>query len=649
MKKIAEPLVKIAVEISGAEVGSLRSFGADRLAHLVGEPVWKPSVPHFGQLKRAKHLEDCYPEPNYKDVVGRVRTEKQNQRAQNRPNGQGEPFYSQSEIEHFTALGSEAFIFLHVDEGVPKGVIVLGHRDKSHFDPKAARDTGQSPLQILQFCKWLFDSLYVLADLVQDRGVKADLLREVAKCLPEIAAAPTLQAFARALLTVMTCGQGFQFERALFFWLDRRQLPAVCKGAVGGIDHSWPQQRIPIGTKWDKKPLSEFVHEAILYPVPGDVVGDVPDPLYHLTYDSLTFRATDGGVIGEMLQNPPSDGSARKLTNSDPFISRIRREMPGVFINDHHNEYFAFPLRPLGVDENEVLGFVICDLTFRPQAHSPGLGFPDLTLCGFVCNLIARLRQAAESNELLLYMLQALPYVRHGAPKLHDVHENLVNLVSRLRSEFEGVLDRTILDRIDVQLKVLGEVKRDYAIARKLAEGHRDLQPRDAVEDLDPWLSGLCRHAEELFENLTCRVNSCGVREAIRIRPETLESILMGIMQNASEHGRDDTSTPISVTFDVAYVKVPQSGQYLTPRCCISVCNNGKSISEQYKDFLFCDDVSSASHNGRGTGLSTGRLQAKAYGGDVFLLSHDPVRFDVVLEPLCLRQTAVADTVELAD
>jgi hypothetical protein len=48
---------------------------------------------------------------------------------------------------------------------------------------------------------------------------------------------------------------------------------------------------------------------------------------------------------------------------------------------------------------------------------------------------------------------------------------------------------------------------------------------------------------------------------------------------------------------------------------------------------LFCDAVSTSMGDGHGTGLSSARQVAKAYGGDVVFVSPNPVRFGVVLEP----------------
>jgi signal transduction histidine kinase len=67
-------------------------------------------------------------------------------------------------------------------------------------------------------------------------------------------------------------------------------------------------------------------------------------------------------------------------------------------------------------------------------------------------------------------------------------------------------------------------------------------------------------------------------------------------------------------------------------RLLLQIENDGRAIPEDIVPFLFSDGVST-NMEGHGTGLSSARQIAKAYGGDVIFLSANPVRFGVILEP----------------
>ncbi len=625
LEKIAEPLIQIAVQLSGAEVGSLRFLAFDDYLHLVGEPVW--TVPEFNTIPKFKHCGDCHPGDEFAEVVAWRRDRTLDAVAARRRRGDGSPLYTPDELGHFEALGSEAFIFLYTKEGKPKAVIVLGHRDANHFDP----EVNPANISLLKLNYWLFNAFYMLADLVQDRVEKAKVLREIATSLPEIAGAPSLLAFARAVLTVLTCGQGFGFERALFFWMEGRELPAKCVCAVGGVDRNWPTQRIPIGQHYDNRPLAEFIQNAIRYPAPGTNPIDVPDPLFPLACgdDPLMFRQEDGGKIADMLANPHSDGHAVKLRNDDPWIARIRHERPGIFINESHKEYFAYPLLPLGDGKPRVMGFVICDLTFRPQPHLPGLGFPDLNMAGFVVNLIARFRQAAESHDLLLYMLAALPHLRHSAPDLLNVAENLTKLLQRV-----DVTDSDLKSRIQEQLEALTEAATGIGHARDLAEGHGQLKAENAVANLGAFLESFCEETQQRHPQLKCHFDASAHPGGASIKPESLSSILGCLANNAAQHGPINAGDEIALTLCVKVETVPEKLGKTSSRVVIYVEDNGRPIPEWFAKFIFCDRVSSSESDGHGTGLSSARLQAKAYGGDLLLDSANPVRFCLVLQPL---------------
>src|SRR2546423_619470 len=156
---------------------------------------------------------DCHPN-DITGVVGWKRHEQLNESAAGRRRQDGGNFYIEEELQHFSWLKSEAIVPLFVtSDGVPKAIIVLG-------DPSPEKlDDHSEAVAKLRKLHLLLDTFYKLADLLADRTEKAERLSRLARVLPLMMTANSRLAFQRAICTLLTCREGFGFDRAMLFWL----------------------------------------------------------------------------------------------------------------------------------------------------------------------------------------------------------------------------------------------------------------------------------------------------------------------------------------------------------------------------------------------------------------------------------------------
>lgn len=628
-ERVMTELAAIARELTDADVAYCRTSAFDETLHLSSDVIWGFGAESEGTVPQVKHRDDCLSSLDRIEV--RPVTADLQRRAERRVTTNGQPFYTPSDLKHLDWLASEAFIPLIVSQGaqreVAKAVIALGSGSRNHFDERR--------LELLQAYWGFFNSAYSLADLVQDRVEKARLLAKIASVLPHIADASSLDAFCRAICTLLTAGEGFGFDRALVFWMNNYALPAECRMAVGGSDVDWPARRTVVDEAFRHGTLSDYIRDSLEHPVPGTGVCNLSDPLFAAVREGtgLFFRETDEGAIKEIIER--GGLPCERITSNDPWINRIRDEQPGIFISPH-DEYFVFGLRPLESKAGaQLLGFVIADLAYRPQRHRPGAGFPDLQMTALVLNIVSGLWQFRQRAESYFHVLTALPILQHSAPSLSMAVDGLNMSIQRLRSLVENSNPKLHESFADVDrwgAKLL-KISEDFEYAKEVVAGLRDRHGAEIVDDLLEILKECCEHAQKRFEGTAfVRLGSVEHDGAVRIPRNLLESILYCLIDNACTHGATHCDEPIQVTVSARVLVVPEPGIGESKRVLIEVENDGAPISEPLSPYLFIDRISTSSTRGRGTGLSTARLQAKAYGGDVILRSANPVCFAVVLD-----------------
>ena len=117
--------------------------------------------------------------------------------------------------------------------------------------------------------------------------------------------------------------------------------------------------------------------------------------------------------------------------------------------------------------------------------------------------------------------------------------------------------------------------------------------------------------------------------------PHLLASILTCLIDNAKQ-ARDKVRDHVCITVRTKLISVPEAKDKVQSRVQIDIENDGPPISPDLAPYLFVNRVSTHvdGTNHRGSGLSSARLQAQAFGGDVILLSPNPVNFAVILEPV---------------
>lgn len=611
---VTHDLADLAREITGAEVAYCRNVGHNEALELRTEPIWAPNVVSVGEIPKRKHREDC--RCPFNRIDGGPRPRRLDDEAAQRKDSDGRPFYSQSELKHFAWLGSEAFIPLGITDDVPAAIIVLAHHDADHF--------SEARLELLRRIWGLFRALHQLGDTHEERANRVVLLQRVAQVLADFGAAPTLPVFHRAICTLLTCKSGFNFDRAFVFWMENNELPAECTMVVGGRSPDWAERRKAVGEYFKSGSLFEYIRYVFQYPVPGDGPCAVKDPLFEEICNSnspLYFRADDGGQIREMIDSAGhTPGGVPKLSNADAWISKIRSDRVEIF-ESRHNEYFLFPLRPFGVDNGApLLGFVIADLPYRAKPHTPGNDFPDLEMAAMVLRLIAGLWQHRQNSMSLVYMLAALPILRHGAPRLSQGFERLER----------AIRDGSAKEAVEARLVDLADCKDNICLASDMIDNMRGVQGIKMVEGVADDVRGLCGQFELRHSGrLECVLGPVEYDGGVFIPQEMLRSILTCLVDNAVRHNSQDR--PLRVEIRVRKVSVPVVNGGSEYRIQIEVENDGTPIAVEER-YIFLPGVTTGDAKGRGVGLSSARIQANAFGGDVVVLSRSPVCFGLLLK-----------------
>lgn len=511
---------------------------------------------------------------------------------------------------------SDAHLVVQI-KGATRAAIYLAKAESGHFH--------QQRIAVLKLYEAFVSAFYQLAQLTDEKLDKAELVKKVATVLPTLTAAPSIEGFWRGVCTLLTCESGFRFDRALLFWLNNRYYPAECTMAVGGFG-DWRNVRKEI-PKYFPGGLSDYIQDAVEHPIPGKGKCPLQDPLYRIIRDKgLVFRNGDEGAIRDLIENQRmAQGTAISLSNADPWVAQVQRETPEIF-SAAANEYFLFPLVPLGGHgKPALLGFVIADLCYDSQHHSPGQGAPDLGMVALILNLISGMWSSREDTESYLHALFAFPVLRHNAP-------HLVQLVGLLETEVREGASREALER---RLEELVPVATQLQEAAAVVEGMRTSQMDAFVHDLRSTLMAYCSGAERRHGPvLCCTVGSVAYGKGVRVPPHILDAILGCLVDNAVCSSKDQGQERVQVTIDTSLEEVSERNQQRSSRVLIIVKNDGPPIPDGLSRFLFVDRVSTHQYGGlhRGTGLSTARLQAKAYGGDVILLTTSPVSFGVVLD-----------------
>ena len=284
--------------VFAAEVGYIRQIGDHEYLDVIGGENWCPRLSEkkgdhlpfpenksevsrlrgefeaeYGTVAKRKHRDHC--NAPFK-LGGGPRHPSLNDHVRRHTHSDGSPYYTEAELRHFAWLGSEGFIPLGIQQDeAPLAVLVLGHHAPDHF-------SSQEQFDLFQEFGPIFDALFRLCDLMNDRDENDILLIQIAEVLPLIAAAKDRRAFERAILTLLTCGKGFRFDRAMFFWMLNDDFPATCEMALGGTNMSWSSERLRSTAAMKDFSLKDYIRYVLRYPVPGEGPHDVPDPLYQL-------------------------------------------------------------------------------------------------------------------------------------------------------------------------------------------------------------------------------------------------------------------------------------------------------------------------------------------------------------------------------
>jgi len=346
----------------------------------------------------------------------------------------------------------------------------------------------------------------------------------------------------------------------------------------------------------------------------------------------LYFRGTESGDLAAFLRTGrgTKEGPALRLTHQDPWIAASHRARGEMFFN-RNNEFFVFQLRPVGAEGSErLIGFVIADIAYRPQKHMPGLGFPDLAMTAFALNLIAGLWHARENAKSYFHLLGALPSLRHSGGRIVQAVDEF--------AEATGQSDPTD-DDVRGKKEQLRSLAVDLARAKEIVDEVRGHARDERILDLRELLLDFGRRAEARHEGLLrWELVEPFPMSPVRMHSDDLESVLLCLVDNAVIHGRSDNHPTVTCRVSVAKKAVPL-GAREGWRLLLQIENDGTSIPEEIVPFLFSDGVST-NLEGHGTGLSSARQIAKAYGGDVILVCANPVRFGVVLEPAPQKEEA---------
>lgn len=292
-----------------------------------------------------------------------------------------------------------------------------------------------------------------------------------------------------------------------------------------------------------------------------------------------------------------------------------------MFFN-RNDEFFVFALRPIRPESGtHAIGFIVADLPYIPWKHQSGPGFPDLEMVSITLKLLAGLWEFRNDSRSYFHILGAIPLLRHSGGR---VLETVDWIQDRLRGTSLPV-------EIEDDFKSLRGLAFDVARAKDIVESLR--RSGGKVQPL-PLLDALANFAGRMKSRhpqwLAGVEFSCPIDLKARIHQDALDEILTCLVDNAAVHGSTNGAT-VRVVLAVEEHTVPVCGGKGEQRLLLTVANDGATISPELTPFLFANRVSTH-HNGFGSGLSSARQLAKAFGGDVVLLCANPVEFGVVLE-----------------
>jgi signal transduction histidine kinase len=245
---------------------------------------------------------------------------------------------------------------------------------------------------------------------------------------------------------------------------------------------------------------------------------------------------------------------------------------------------------------------------------------------------------ARENTESYLFKLIGLDAFEHETPKIWHAVEGL-------RGALERVLDRRLLWRRLLNRDEQKTVRDWLATANKAAlklMNARDVvnsaydTARIHVENVHQAVESCCQTWRGTYREIRFKGVTGNYSAGVSIQPQSLEKILAILVNNASEHGGGRIESPIDVEIDVSEINVQVGKDEVEPRVLISFVDTGKGIPATIAPFVFSSRVSTSSGDGHGSGLSTARYLAKAYGGTVELLENTTGRvvFGVLLDPL---------------
>ena len=221
--------------------------------------------------------------------------------------------------------------------------------------------------------------------------------------------------------------------------------------------------------------------------------------------------------------------------------------------------------------------------------------------------------------ESYFYVLQALPTLRHEGPHLGQAVAQLAHAINTVRTKLPRVLDIT----------------KEFERAAQFVDTMQADKNAQFVSSLSGALDSLCRKIEDRHPGkLVCRLGAVQHSGIVHVPSGILESILTCLTDNAVDTIEDSGQPSVNVEIDVQLREVPEGRQKRAKRALVRVRNDGPAITGELAPFLFAERVSlhHAPGGNMGTGLSTARTQARAYGGDVVLLSQKPVTFGIVLD-----------------
>ena len=605
-------LVRIALQLSGAEVGACRIVGHDQEVTLDGEAQIAEGCNVLGRVPERKHRDDC--RPTATTVEGGARDARLVEKAAARCHPDGSPWYAPDEIEHFQWLRSEAFIPLLEIEGVPQALLILGHSRSDHFSAQR--------LAYLRKYHGLFQGLYELSEFTHEQQSKSVLLQHIAEVLPAIAAAENEFAFARATCTLLTCQFGFGFDRAMFFSMKNGIPPAECTMAIGGVGDDWPQQRRQFAGLFAT--LREYIGDGLAAPRPGDGKGAVIDPLFAEACSAgsnLIYQTGDSKALDEFLETGiGTNGPVLRLDGNDSWIAAARSRNPNLFRNSN-NQFFAFRLRPVEIDGAvDSMGFIVADLPYRPHRHQPRPGFPDLAMAAFTLQLLAGLWKFRNDASTYFHILGAMPVLRHRAG-------NMIHLVDA----FKNALPPEAVEAVGQPLKDLETAALEIDGAKVVIDQVSEAQQRRMTSRVKSALDALVSRAKKRYPSVQVFLDIDQTLDvAVRIHQDALEAIVFCLLDNAATHGKRDEVSGVECRISGMICDAP-AGSGTARKLLLCFENNGVPINKKWANFLFCDRVSTRPRDSHGSGLSAARQIAVAHGGDVVLLSCEPPSFGLVL------------------